>query len=127
MQILIDKIFSEAGYTFESDFLISTKFTKLFMDLIGVQVMHLMTRPHRRSRKNNSTNNIYRYSYKNNFDQQTLQRIWLEWYRHIYCTSKWYDLHTISTNVNNISGTWEAAILKMVQRLQVQTLSSYTD
>ena len=29
---LIDKIFSEAGYTFESDFLSSTKFTKLFMD-----------------------------------------------------------------------------------------------
>jgi len=29
---LLDKIFSEAGYTFESDFLISTKFTKLFMD-----------------------------------------------------------------------------------------------
>ena len=29
---LLDKIFSEAGYTFESDFLSSTKFTKLFMD-----------------------------------------------------------------------------------------------
>ena len=29
---LLDKLFSEAGYTFESDFLISTKFTKLFMD-----------------------------------------------------------------------------------------------
>jgi hypothetical protein len=29
---LIDKIFSEAGYTFESDFLSSAKFTKLFMD-----------------------------------------------------------------------------------------------
>jgi hypothetical protein len=29
---LLDKIFNEAGYTFKSDFLSSTKFTKLFMD-----------------------------------------------------------------------------------------------
>jgi len=109
---LIDKIFSEAGYTFESDFLSSTKFTKLFMDFNWGAGNAPHDTQHTGEGEQSSTQSITGTSYtKVNFQTHNFTNEFGYDGTNTFTASQNDTTYQVSCYMT-ISGTWNAQIFK---------------
>ena len=109
---LIDKIFSEAGYTFESDFLSSTKFTKLFMDFNWGAGNAPHDTQHTGEGEQSSSQSITGTSYtKVNFQTHNFTNEFGYDGTNTFTASQNDTTYQVSCYIT-ISGTWNAQIFK---------------